>query len=267
MKRLALLAGLTALTLATPARAADCPNWDTDCKAKQQQQGTPNTGPPPECTGYGGSKPDYCKQWENWSPGQGTPGQQGGQPGTWTPPPGQQQPPPGQRPPPPGQQTTQKCPPGYVMLRYGQRWRCVPRRDTSQQQGGNNQGSNQGQRCGYGKVWSDRLYRCVPFRTGGGTDGGNRDSGNRGGYNCGPDERWSQSRYRCVPRRGGDSGGTYGGSSGGGTYGSGGSGGINIYIGGNKKKRRGDDDYNRRGGSDYGNRGGGDYGGNRNKRY
>ena len=237
MKRLAVLVGLAMLALATPTQAQI----------------------PPECTGYGAAntKPAHCAQWENWTPGSpqpGTPGTGGWQGGT---------PPPGQATPgtPPPTTTTQRCQPGYVLMRYGTRWRCIPRRTPGQDQattqcqpgwvysrrlyrcvpgyvgpGPSDQGTPGRRVCGYGKVWSDRLYRCIPFRTGGGTDGGDR-----GGYNCGPGERWSNSRYRCVPRRGGDD---YGSSSGG-------SGGINIYLGGsNKKKRRGDDDYGRRGGSD-----------------
>jgi hypothetical protein len=332
MKRLAVLAGLATLALATPSQAA-CPAWDTACIQREQaqtppgQQGWPKEMPA-ECTGYGAAntKPAHCAQWEGWKPGQPPPGQQGTgtwqpppgqQPppgtGTWQPPPGQQQPPPGTGTwtPPPGQQqpppsttwtpdqvmcpansvwdvqaqrclfkkadttTTQRCQPGWIWVTYGNRGKCVKRRvteSTSCQPGwiysrrlykcvpgfapgtpGTQQES--GRRiCGYGKVWSDRFYRCVPFRTGGGTDGGQQ-----GGYNCGPYERWSNSRQTCVPRRGGG-GDTYG--SGGSTYGgSQGIPGINIYIGGGKKKRGGDDYGNRGGGGDYGNRGGsGDYG-------
>ena len=125
-------------------------------------------------------------------------------------------------------------------------------------QGPYDQGTPGRRVCGYGKVWSDRLYRCVPFRTGGGTDGG--DYGNRGGYGCGPGERWSESRYRCVPRRGG-SGGIYIDL-----------GGIGGNIGISNKRRCGHGTYwdgdrcvaRRDGGTggDYGYRGGrGDYGG------
>jgi len=183
-----------------------------------------------------------------------------------------------------GTNTAQQCQQGWIWSpRRGQ---CVPGTV-----GGGTDGQ-QGHRCGYGKVWSDQYGRCVRF--GGGTDGGQQQAGygckpwerwsnrqqscvpkrqgggtygdqggwqqgSQGGYGCGPYERWSNSRQTCVPRRGGG-GDTYG--SGGSTYGgSQGIPGINIYIGGGKKKRGGDDYGNRGGGGDYGNRGGGgDYG-------
>jgi hypothetical protein len=283
MKRLSILAGLAMLAFATPTQAAKektCDTWINGryvpCAGQQgTPQGTPQTqsGPPPECTGYGGSKPAHCKEWE------GTPGGPGKQGDTWQPPPGQKpppgqatdtwQPPPGQKPPP-GQQTTQRCPPHQILVRYGHRWRCVNRRGTTDQatgdrcqpgwiyssrlyrcvpgtvggQGPDDQGTPGRRVCGYGKVWSERLYRCVPFRTGGGTDGG--DYGSRGGYGCGPGERWSESRNRCVPRRGG-SGGIYIDL-----------GGIGGNIGISNKRRCGRGTYwdgdrcvARRGGDDY----------------
>jgi hypothetical protein len=190
--------------------------------------------------------------------------------------------------------STTKCQPGYILLRRGSVWRCVPRQvtETTCQPGwvysrrlykcvpgfvpGTNVGeATPGRRvCGYGRVWSDTEYRCVKFRTGGGTDGGSSGSyncgpgerwsnsqyrcvprrdrdrvggGTDGGYNCGPGERWSNSQYRCVPRRGGD----------GPAIGLGGSG-INIYIVGSKKKRGDDGEYARggRGGRDGGRDGG-----------
>ena len=51
--------------------------------------------------------------------------------------------------------------------------------------------------CGYGKVWSDRLYRCVPFRTGGGTDGGNH--GNRGGTVAAPASAGPKAAIAAFP--------------------------------------------------------------------
>ena len=261
MKRLAILLGLTTLALATPAQAADCPNWDKDCIAKQGGTSTTKQRTPKEqewwdknC-GYGGAntKDPRCAQIEGGGSKQGT--------GTdWQPPP--TKPPPGQ-----DQASGQRCPPGTILLRYGSRYRCVRRGGTPGQdqagsgcqpgwiwssrlyrcvpgtvgQGPYDQGGPGRRVCGYGKVWSDRLNRCVPFRTGGGTDGGDR-----GGYGCGPGERWSERAYRCVPRRGG-SGGIYIDL-----------GGIGGNIGISNKRRCGHGTYwdgdrcvARRGGDDY----------------
>ena len=228
MKRLYILAGLATLALATPTQAADCPNWDKECIAKQ---GAPSSNWAPPGCGYGGSNDPKCKQNPDGSwPGQpqgGWPGQpppQGGWPqqgGTQQPPPGQAQPWPQQ--PPPGQTTQQRCPPGQVLLRYGNRWRCVRQGGTQEQTGNNCQpgwiysrrlyrcvpgtvgqgpGQDQGtpgrRVCGYGKVWSDRLYRCVPFRTGGGTDGGNQ-GGNQGGSAAAPASAGPKAAIAAFP--------------------------------------------------------------------
>jgi hypothetical protein len=150
-------------------------------------------------------------------------------------------------------------PPKRVVCGYGKVWsdqygKCV-------RFGGGTDGA-QASQGGYGckqwERWSNRQQTCVPKRQGGGTygdQGGGWQQGSQGGYGCGPYERWSNSRQTCVPRRGGG-GDTYG--SAGSTYGgSQGIPGINIYIGGGKKKRGGDDYGNRGGGGDYGYRGSG----------
>ena len=248
--------------------------------------------------GAANTKPAHCAQWEGWQPGmpppgQGTPGQGTG---TWQPPPGQQKPPPGTGTTWTPDQvmcpknsvwdqqaqrclfkkadtTTQRCQPGWVWVTYGNKGKCVKRGGTQEQTGqqcrpgwvysprlykcvpgtvGGGTDQQQGHRCGYGKVWSDQYGRCVRF--GGGTDGGQQSS--QGGYGCRPWERWSNRRQTCVPRGGGGDVGTYGNQ--GGTYGNQGIPGINIYIGGGKKKRGGDDYGNRGGGRHRG--GGGDYG-------
>ena len=260
MKVLAV-AGLAMLASVIPTQAQEkCGTWGAGGKfipCEGQPQATP-TGPrPPECSGY--QQPPHCAQWnqpgqDGWQPGQ--PGQPPPGTGTWQPPPGQQ--------PPPTTTTTRKCEPGYILMRYGNRWRCIRQRQETTQvptptpcqpgwiwsrrlykcvPGYVGPGTSQdvpGRRvCGYGRVWSETEYRCVRFRTGGGTDGG---------YQCGPGERWSNSQYRCVPRRDRDRT----------------SSGIYIDLGGIgiSNRRRGDDDYRRRrGNDDYGNRGGGgDYG-------
>jgi hypothetical protein len=131
---------------------------------------------------------------------------------------------------------------------YGNKGRCVQRG-----------GTQTGGQCRPGWVYSQRLYKCVPGFAGGGTD--SQDSGRR---QCGYGKVWNGRR--CVPFGGRDGGGTYGGGTygggtygggrDGGTYGGGPGGGINIYIGGGKKKRGGDD-YGRGGRDGGGKRDGG----------
>ena len=285
MKRLAVLAGLATLSLATPAQAAEktCDTWISGkyvpCAPGGQPQATPQRTPEEQAwweknCGYGGTntKDPRCAQIEG-STGTGTK--------PW---------PDDGKKPPPGQQTTQNCPPGTVLLRYGTRYRCVKR--------GGSPGQDQAASCQPGWIWSPRLYRCVPGTVGqGGRDcrpgwiwsseqyrcvkrrddvgqypPEQQESGRRicgygkvwsdrldrcvpfrtgggddgGGYRCGPGERWSDRAYRCVPRRGG-SGGIYIDL-----------GGIGGNIGISNKRRCGHGTYwdgdrcvARRGGDDY----------------
>ena len=155
MKRLAVLAGLATLSLATPTQAAEktCDTWISGKRRRGalqggQPQATPQRTPQEQAwwdknCGYGGAntKDPRCAQIEGGGSKQGT--------GTdWQPPP--TKPPPGQ-----DQASGQRCPPGTTLLRYGSRYRCVRRGGTPGQ-------DQAGSGCQPGWIWSSRLYRCVP---------------------------------------------------------------------------------------------------------